>query len=176
MRRTDGSGAPLRGCSAAAAQAHRDTDSRRVGGAGDVIERAEDEPDAASRVPAVPDDAMPAAAPARPVGPIEPVGLTVAAVVVGDPLGDGDPLPVLDCDGDGLGDVLGDGDDEVGLGLGELLLLPDDVGPADGVALQLREGLADPVTVGATLPPGPVFDADLLAGAGPPPPPAPPPG
>jgi len=144
-----------------------------------VIERAEDEPDAASRVPAVPDDAMPAAAPARPVGPIEPVGLvglTVAAVVVGDPLGDGDPLPVLDCDGDGLGDGLGDGDDEVGLGLGELLWLPDDVGLADGVASQLREGLADPVTVGATLPPGPVFDADLLAGAGPPPPPAPPPG
>ena len=70
--------------------------------------------------------------------------------VDGEPVGEGVPLLVSVTDGEGLGDVLGDGDDVVGLGLAELLgLADDDVLGAGDVAWQLCDGWADPREVGA---------------------------
>ncbi len=103
-----------------------------------------------------------------------PPGLVLAAEVLGDWLGEGVELPVPLGDGDGLEDVLGDGDVVVGLGLGELLGLGDDEGLADGVVvLQVGEADGELLALGPATP-GPVNPLDALDGCGPPlPPPAP---
>ena len=100
-----------------------------------------------------------------------PPGLVLPAEVLGDWLGEGVELPVPVGDGDGVEDVLGDGDVVVGLGLGELLRLDDDEGLADGaVVLQAGEADGELVALGPATP-GPVIPPDALDGCGPPLPP-----
>jgi hypothetical protein len=116
-------------------------------GALDATELADDGAGGNARVP---DDAALAAAAAWLPG-------LAGAAVVGEGLDvDEVAVPVGVGDGDGLGDVLCDVDDGLGLGLGELLGLPDGEGLRDGFGdVQLRRGDADVGWPGPVAPPGP---------------------
>jgi hypothetical protein len=114
-------------------------------GALDATELADDGAGGNARVP---DDAALAAAAAWLPG-------LAGAAVVGDGLDVCEVVvPVGVGDGDGLGDVLGDVDD--GLGLGEPLGLPDGEGLPDGFGdVQLGRGDDDVPWPGPVAPPGP---------------------